>query len=106
VPNKLLQSPPICRQPEIDGKLVPNKLIVLPIAWTQVETDKWDPVTGRTPVCTPNERETASSKMADPIDGHCLKSIVGDNGTSQGAQTPDRTLFHWYSGDGINESVS
>ena len=29
---------------------------VLPIAWTRVDTERWDPVTGRTHACTPDER--------------------------------------------------
>ena len=79
---------------------------VLPIAWTRVETERWDPVTGRTHACTPDERGIVPSKMAAPLDGHCLRSFVGGYDTSQGSQTPDWTAFHWHSGDGINESVS
>ena len=83
-----------------------HKPKVLPIAWTRVETERWDPVTGRTHACTPDERGIVPSKMAAPLDGHCLRSFVGGYDTSQGSQTPDWTAFHWHSGDGINESVS
>ena len=83
-----------------------HKPKVLPIAWTRVETERWDPVTGRTHACTPDERGIVPSKMAAPLDGHCLRSFVGGYDTSQGGQTPGWTAFHWLSGDGINESVS
>ena len=89
-----------------DGDFRRKRNKVLPIAWTRVETERWDPVTGRTHACTPDERGIVPSKMAAPLDGHCLRSFVGGYDTSQGSQTPDWTAFHWHSGDGINESVS
>ena len=54
----------------------------------------------------PMNGEVVPSKMAAPLDGHCLRSFVGGYDTSQGGQTLDWTAFHWHSGDGINESVS